>query len=73
MHEDTTTKVQWFYKEYVSRTYTPDFHDIINNIVYEVKPSQMISLPTDEMIRKMASLRNSFKFCEYIEDKDILV
>ena len=39
MHKDPTTKVQRFYKEYVSHTYTPDFHDIINNIVYEVKSS----------------------------------
>ena len=31
----------------------------------------MINLPTNEMIRKMASLRNSFKFCEYIGDKGV--
>ena len=73
MHENPTTKVQWFYKEYVSHTYTLDFHDIINNIVYEVKPSQMISLPIDEMIRKWHHYVIHLNFVNTSGDKDILV
>ena len=72
LYEDPSTKVKWIDSIGEDHTYTPDFHDIINNIVYEVKPSWKILSPTDEMVRKMAALKSTFEFCEYIGDREIL-
>ena len=72
LYEDPVTKVKWTDSSGEHHTYTPDFHDIINNIVYEVKPSWKISSPTDEMNRKMNALKNVYENCVYIGDREIL-
>lgn len=72
LYEDPATKVKWIDHSGEYHTYTPDFHDIVNNIVYEVKPSWKIIAPTDEMNRKMNALKSSFEFCVYIGDREIL-
>lgn len=72
LYEDPSTKVKWTDSSGEDHTYTPDFHDVVNNIIYEAKPSWKISAPTDEMNRKMNALKETFEFCEYIGDKEIL-
>lgn len=72
IYEDKDTKIKWFDASGEEHTYTPDFHDIINGIIYEVKPTWKINSPTDEMNRKMNALKEVFKFCVYIGDREIL-
>jgi endogenous inhibitor of DNA gyrase (YacG/DUF329 family) len=72
LYEDPATKVKWIDHSGEYHTYTPDFHDIVNNIVYEVKPSWKIINPTDEMNRKMDALKDVYSNCLYIGDTEIL-
>jgi len=71
LYEDPAVFVQWFDAEGRSHTYVPDLHDIIRNVVYEVKPAWRVNAPTDEMQRKKQAMLNAGHKYQYLTDLDL--
>lgn len=71
IYEDSRTIVQWTDSSGKQHSYTPDLHDIVNEIVYEIKPTWLIDAPSDEMERKMQALVDAGFTCAYISDKKV--
>ena len=71
LYEDKSTRVQWTDAEGKGHTYSPDLHDLVNGVVYEVKPAWQSENPSDEVRRKMLALKASGRQCAYLTDKDV--
>jgi NUMOD3 motif len=70
LYEDV--KVTWHDVRNESHTYIIDLHDVINHIIYEVKPAWKVTNPSDEMSRKsLAAAGLSGLTYRYLTDKDI--
>lgn len=68
IYEDPNTRVLWFDEDGKSHTYHPDLHDLVNDIVYEIKPEVFVVNPTYEMLAKEKAVKNSGKqFCYLTE------
>lgn len=73
IYEDHETCVQWQDASGGLHTYLPDLHDLINDIVYEVKPAWKVDMPTDEQRRKMHALIARFgQQCAYLTDRELM-
>lgn len=72
VYESKTTKTQWYDDKNIQHTYTPDLYDVVNNVVYEVKPAWKVLNESDEMKSKRLSVQNAGYEFRYLTDKDIL-
>ena len=66
-----TTRTKWFDTKGAEHTYIPDLYDIINKVIYEVKPHWKALSETDEMKRKRLAVESSGLTFRYLTDKEL--
>lgn len=71
IHEDKALRVQWIDDAGKQHTYQPDLSDLVNDVVYEVKPAWKVRAPPREMQLKMLALVGSGRRAEYLTDNDM--
>ncbi len=71
LYEVKAIRFQWIDEFEKSHTYQPDLYDVVNNIIYEVKPAWRVDRPTLEMNFKRDAVVNSGYVFRYLTDRDI--
>jgi len=71
IYEDPTTRVRWADSNGKLHVYHPDFYDVINDIVYEVKPKKYVDDESDELLRKRQSVLDAGFNHRYLTDIEI--
>lgn len=73
LYEDERTFTDWIDDSGVKHVYVPDLYDIINNIVYEVKPEWKVLNESREMFLKRCAIERNDKFTfSYLSEKELL-
>ena len=71
LYEDPATCVQWYDNEGKSHTYFPDLHDLVNKVVYEVKPQRLVETEDDTLKKKREACQDAGHSYSYITEHDL--